>query len=85
MATYVLIHGAYQGGWIWKPVAQRLQKAGHLVYAPTLDGCGERQEQIRPRHYGPAPHRRALEGLLRRDGVSVQRPDMTRDASSDWC
>ena len=24
MATYVLIHGAYQGGWIWKPVARRL-------------------------------------------------------------
>ena len=38
MATCVLVHGAYQGGWIWKPVAQRLQKAGHAVYAPTLEG-----------------------------------------------
>ena len=47
MATYVLVHGAYQGGWIWKPVAQRLQKAGHSVYAPTLEGCGERQRQGR--------------------------------------
>jgi pimeloyl-ACP methyl ester carboxylesterase len=42
MATYVLIHGAYQGGWIWQPVATRLRAAGHTVYAPTLDGCGER-------------------------------------------
>jgi pimeloyl-ACP methyl ester carboxylesterase len=48
MATYVLIHGAYQGGWIWKPVATRLRAAGHLVFAPTLDGCGERKHTIRP-------------------------------------
>ena len=48
MATYVLVHGAYQGGWIWKPVAQRLRAAGHEVYAPTLEGCGERHDQIRP-------------------------------------
>jgi pimeloyl-ACP methyl ester carboxylesterase len=48
MATYVLVHGAYQGGWIWKPVVERLRAAGHLVYAPTLDGCAERREQVRP-------------------------------------
>jgi pimeloyl-ACP methyl ester carboxylesterase len=48
MATYVLVHGAYQGGWIWKPVATRLRAAGHVVYAPTLDGCAERHDLIRP-------------------------------------
>jgi pimeloyl-ACP methyl ester carboxylesterase len=48
MATFVLIHGAYQGGWIWKPVAGRLRAAGHVVYAPTLDGCAERKHQLRP-------------------------------------
>ena len=47
MATFLLIHGSYQGGWIWKPVAQRLRAAGHEVYAPALDGCGERAEQVR--------------------------------------
>ena len=47
MATYVLVHGAYQGGWIWKPVAQRLRVAGHEVYAPTLEGCAERHDQVR--------------------------------------
>jgi pimeloyl-ACP methyl ester carboxylesterase len=47
MATYVLVHGAYQGGWIWKPVAERLRAAGHLVLAPTLDGCGERAHAVR--------------------------------------
>ncbi len=44
----MLVHGAYQGGWIWKPVAERLRAAGHRVYAPTLDGCAERHDQVRP-------------------------------------
>ena len=48
MATFVLIHGAYQGGWIWQPVATRLRAAGHAVYAPTLDGCAERKQALRP-------------------------------------
>jgi pimeloyl-ACP methyl ester carboxylesterase len=47
MATFVLIHGSYQGGWIWKPVATRLRAMGHEVYAPTLDGCAERASQVR--------------------------------------
>ena len=47
MAIYVLVHGAYQGGWIWKPVATRLRAGGHLVHAPTLDGCGERRHALR--------------------------------------
>ena len=48
MTTFVLIHGAYQGGWIWQPTAARLRDAGHLVYAPSLDGCAERRHQLRP-------------------------------------
>jgi len=48
MATYVFIHGAFQGGWIWKFVATPLRAAGHLVYTPTMDGCAERAHQIRP-------------------------------------
>ena len=48
MATFVMVHGAYQGGWIWKPVATRLRAAGHVTYAPTLDGCAERRHQVRP-------------------------------------
>ena len=48
MAVFVLIHGAYQGGWILQPVATRLRAAGHTVYAPTLDGCAERKHALRP-------------------------------------
>ena len=47
MTTFVLIHGAYQGGWIWQPTAARLRAAGHLVYAPSLDGCAERRHSLR--------------------------------------
>ena len=48
MATFVLVHGSFQGGWIWKPTAEVLRGQGHTVYAPTLDGCGERGSLIRP-------------------------------------
>lgn len=48
MTTFVLLHGAYQGGWIWKLVADRLVADGHEVYRPTLDGCAERGVNLRP-------------------------------------
>lgn len=48
MANFVLIHGAYQGGWIWQELATRLRAAGHRVYAPSLDGCAERRPALRP-------------------------------------
>jgi len=63
MSTYVLVHGAYQGGWIWKPVAMRLRAAGHLVHVPTLDGCGERAHTIRP-GITVTTHAREVAGLL---------------------
>ena len=47
MTTFVLIHGAYQGGWIWKPTVEQLVAKGHRVFAPTLDGCAERKGQVR--------------------------------------
>ena len=47
MAQFLLLHGAYQGGWIWGPVAERLRRAGHEVHAPSLDGCGERAGSLR--------------------------------------
>lgn len=48
MANYVLIHGSFQGGWIWQRVASRLRAQGHSVYAPTMEGCAERRHQLRP-------------------------------------
>jgi len=48
MTNFVLVHGSFQGGWIWQPVAKRLRALGHVVYTPTLQGCGERKHQIGP-------------------------------------
>lgn len=42
MATLVLVHGMWSGGWIFQPIARRLRAAGHEVYVPTLTGIGER-------------------------------------------
>jgi pimeloyl-ACP methyl ester carboxylesterase len=47
MAAIVLIHGAYQGGWIWQRVVRRPTAAGHTVFAPSLDGCAERRHALR--------------------------------------
>lgn len=42
MTTFVLVHGAWMGGWSYKRVARLLRQAGHEVYTPTLTGLGER-------------------------------------------
>ena len=61
--TFVLVHGAYQGGWIWTKVAARLRAAGHLVCAPTLDGCAERRHALRP-GISVGTHAEEVAGLL---------------------
>ncbi len=35
---FVLIHGAWHGGWCWDGVIQELVKAGHTAEAPTMPG-----------------------------------------------
>ena len=42
MAIFVLVHGAFHGGWCYSRVASRLRSHGHDVYTPTLSGVGER-------------------------------------------
>ena len=46
MATFVLVHGGWFGGWCWREVADKLRQQGHLVYAPTLTGLGERTHLV---------------------------------------
>ena len=46
--TFVLVHGAWHGGWCWRRVADRLRGAGHVVFTPTLTGLGERSHLRRP-------------------------------------
>ncbi|MBI3625901.1 MAG: alpha/beta fold hydrolase [Candidatus Rokubacteria bacterium] len=41
-ATFVLVHGAWHGGWCWARVARLLRETGHAVFTPTLTGLGDR-------------------------------------------
>ncbi len=43
MANFVLVHGAWHGGWCWAHrVANQLIQQGHRVLTPTLTGLGDR-------------------------------------------
>jgi pimeloyl-ACP methyl ester carboxylesterase len=44
--TFVLVHGAWHGGWCWHRVADRLRDGGHRVFTPTLTGLGERSHLL---------------------------------------
>ena len=45
MATFVLVHGAWHGGWCYRDTAAALRAAGHTVFTPTHSGVGERSHQ----------------------------------------
>jgi pimeloyl-ACP methyl ester carboxylesterase len=45
MATFVLVHGAWHGGWCYRDTAKALRAAGHTVFTPTHTGVGERAHQ----------------------------------------
>ena len=40
--TFVLVHGAWHGGWCWRRVENLLRAEGHRVHAPTLSGLADR-------------------------------------------
>ena len=48
MANFVLVHGAWHGGWCWRHVQEPLVRGGHRVHAVTLTGVGERAHLMSP-------------------------------------
>jgi pimeloyl-ACP methyl ester carboxylesterase len=46
MATFVLVHGAWHGGWCWDRVRRALQAEGHRVFTPTLTGVADRKHLL---------------------------------------
>ena len=46
MTRYVLVHGAWHGGWCWERLREQLP--GARVYTPTLTGLGERADLLSP-------------------------------------
>ena len=48
MTTYVLVGGAWLGGWAWQPVTRQLRERGHDVHPVTLTGLGDRAHLATP-------------------------------------
>lgn len=48
MADFVLVHGAWHGGWCWRDVVRALAAGGHRAHAVTLTGLGERAHLMSP-------------------------------------
>lgn len=48
MADYVLVHGAWGGGWAWEPLAEKLRDAGHRALVIQLKGLGSRRAELAP-------------------------------------
>ncbi len=46
MTAFLLVHGAFRGGWAWRRVRPLLVAAGYDVHAPSLLGCGERADLV---------------------------------------
>ncbi len=46
MASFVLVHGGWHGGWCYNRVAKILRDGGHDVFTPTLTGLGERSHLL---------------------------------------
>jgi pimeloyl-ACP methyl ester carboxylesterase len=48
VATFVLVHGAWHGGWCWNRVLPLLETAGHRAFGPSLTGLGDRADRLSP-------------------------------------
>lgn len=48
VSTFVLVPGAFHGGWVWEPVAEELQRRGHQAVPMTLTGLGDLKDLLSP-------------------------------------
>jgi pimeloyl-ACP methyl ester carboxylesterase len=62
--TFLLVHGAWCGGFVWREVADRLRAHGCRVFAPTLTGLAERSHLLAP-DIGLDTHVRDVVNLIR--------------------
>lgn len=64
-SDFVLVHGAWHGGWCYARVAERLRAKGHRVFTPTLTGLGERSHLARLGGIDCSTHIRDVLGVIR--------------------
>lgn len=63
MATILLVHGSWHGGWVWDDIGPALSASGHDVHAPSLRGLGEDAPSLAP-HIGLWTHVDDLEAFI---------------------
>lgn len=63
MATFVMVHGAFIGGWAWERLTKALDTRGHRVFAPDLLGAGQRAAELHS-ELSPAVHADQIAELL---------------------
>jgi pimeloyl-ACP methyl ester carboxylesterase len=69
MSTYVLVHGAWHGGWCWTKVKHLLADADKCVCTPTLTGLGERSHLL-SRDTGLETHVQDVLQVLEYEGLT---------------
>lgn len=69
MTTFVLVHGAWHGGWCWVRVAEKLRAAGHTVFTPTLTGLADRSHLMSPT-ISLTTHIKDVVGLLKWESLT---------------
>jgi pimeloyl-ACP methyl ester carboxylesterase len=48
VASFVLVHGAWHGGWCWERLREQLSPYATSIYTPTLTGLGDRASLLSP-------------------------------------
>jgi len=66
--TFVLVHGAWHGGWCWRSVVDILEAAGYRTFAPTLTGLAERAH-LMSRDINLDTHVADIVGLFKRESI----------------
>ena len=81
MANFVLVHGAWHGGWCWQRVTKALQQDGHRVHAVTLTGLGERAHLLSPA-ITLDTHIDDVLGLIEAEELQITAQNVTQQAQS---
>lgn len=66
--TFVLVHGAWHGGWCWRRVRDILASHGHEVFTPTLTGLADRAHLMAD-HITLDTHIADVANLIRWEGL----------------
>ena len=67
--TYVLVHGAWHGGWCWSRILPALRSDGAEVYPVTLTGLGDRVHLL-SRDVGLGTHIADVAGVIEAEELS---------------